>query len=57
MGRSTTGSDTVRRCILSAGNNFAVCMMTAQCSLKRGRTQARFRKKFLSDDMLQHKIL
>jgi len=29
----------------------------AQCSLKRGRTQAHFRKKFLSDGMLQHKIL
>ena len=30
----------------------------AQCSLlKLGRTQACFRKKFLSDGMLQHKIL
>jgi len=33
------------------------CHPPAQCSLKRGRTQARFRKKFLSDGMLQHKIL
>jgi len=30
---------------------------TAQCSLNRGPTQARFRKKFLSDGMLlQHEI-
>ena len=29
----------------------------AQCSLNRGRTQARFRKKILSDGKLQHKIL
>ena len=29
----------------------------AQCSFKRGRTQARFRKKFLSDGLLQHKNL
>jgi len=37
----------------------AGCQSTtpAQCSLKRGRTQAGFRKTFLSDGMLQHKIL
>jgi len=31
-------------------------LVSAQCSLKRGRTQARFRKKLLSDGLLQHKI-
>jgi len=30
---------------------------TAHCSLKHGCTQARFRKTFLSDGMLQHNIL